>query len=104
MSDRSGRCFDLLSIGISLCGIVVTMALTYVEGVWVHFRGSSLVYSAWVLLAVSILCGTYRLRGNRSRACAALRTITFVLGLVSLGFALYLNAYAVQMLDWWPVK
>jgi hypothetical protein len=102
MDDHARRRLDLWAMVIALATIVVTMILTYGVEVLVHLRGSSLAYLAWLLLAASVVCGLFALRVPRSRVLVVLRNITLVLGLVLVGCAVALNAYAGRMFKGWP--
>jgi hypothetical protein len=102
MDDRSKRRFDLWALVIALGVVAVTTILAYPFDVLIHFRGSLLAYVGWLLLAGSALCGFLILGRGRSRTLAIVRNITFILGLVLVGLAIALNAYADNMFKWWP--
>ena len=100
MDNRSRRGFDIYALGIALGVIVVTVTLTFLSEVLMHCRGSSLMYLGWLLLAGSAIGGSLILGRSRSHTLAIFRNISLFLGLVLIGFAIALNAYAEGMFKW----
>ena len=85
---------------LALVMMGVTLLLTYASDLLASFRGSSLAYLGWALLALSALAGVTVLSGSVARWRLVLRNASFVGGMLVMALAIVLAVWAAHMFPW----
>lgn len=100
MRDR--RRPDAFLFAAALCVLVLTLSLTYVWDILPTFRGSTLVYLAWVLLVLGGILSHMSESRYMGRATTVIKYVLLSAGLVLIAFAVALSIWAEKMFDWIP--
>jgi hypothetical protein len=102
MNSPVKRQGDLWALIAALVVLVATIIIAYSTDLLSGFRGSSLVYFGWALLATSaVLCGFLLTRGRGARQ-VVWRNVTLILGLAIVAFAAVVNVWLDRTMRVWP--
>ena len=102
MERTHGSGVDVCLPAAAFLLLAVTVLLTYAGDALEAFRGSSLAYVGWTMLAVSGVAGVVVCSRSGHGAVVAVRNVAFLCGVVLIGFAVGLALYADSMFTWWP--